>query len=309
MALTPVGICPMPLDFSCTKQKAKTKLTETCQSTKYTKVGHPSQSNSMNRVLEGNVATNEGSWSQPILLSVLAGASTSLGAAVVLVRRSTPLRKAHLAMALSLAGGVMVTVSIFSLLPEALEGADGRLLDVMSYSMLERLFSFVVGCVLYYMLSQCAFPEPQAILGFEEDKYQSNSSNKKEESIALKDMKTSPGSTSLRIRSQASSNIKDEEKAQTYTTNPSQETLHKSLGFTSTVFSSVGVDTSSSVSSWWSSYSSGNDLASADARRAWRMALILFVSLIIHNFPEGLAVAASSMHSPHLGLTTAVAIG
>eukprot|EP00977_Amphora_coffeiformis_P008092 scaffold1814_cov163-Amphora_coffeaeformis.AAC.3 len=268
----------------------------------------PSQSTTMNRLL---TVANEGSWSKPLLLSVLAGASTSLGAAVVLVRRSAPLRKAHLAMALSLAGGVMINVSLFSLLPESLEGSDGVSLDVMSYSMLERLLSFVVGCVLYYMLSKCAFPEPETILGFEEDKRQSISSKGKEESVPFVDMTTSPVSrkTSLRIRSQASSNIKDEEKAATNPSTPSQDAVNKSLGTKLVASSSTGTDTPSSASTWWSSYSSGNDLASADARRAWRVSLILFVSLIIHNFPEGLAVAASSMHSPHLGLTTAVAIG
>ena len=29
-------------------------------------------------------------------------------------------------------------------------------------------------------------------------------------------------------------------------------------------------------------------------QRAWRVAMLLFVSLAIHNYPEGLAVAASS---------------
>jgi len=52
----------------------------------------------------------------------------------------------------------------------------------------------------------------------------------------------------------------------------------------------------------------GKDLPSTEARRAWRVAMLLFVSLAVHNFPEGFAVAASSMHSPKLGMTTAIAI-
>jgi ZIP family zinc transporter len=57
-----------------------------------------------------------------------------------------------------------------------------------------------------------------------------------------------------------------------------------------------------------SRYSSGADLQTDDARRAWRVAMLLFISLAIHNFPEGLAVAVSSMHSQRLGVTTTIAI-
>jgi len=55
-------------------------------------------------------------------------------------------------------------------------------------------------------------------------------------------------------------------------------------------------------------FSSGADLHSPYARRAWRVTMLLFISLAAHNFPEGLAVAASSLHSHQLGLTTALAI-
>jgi len=55
-------------------------------------------------------------------------------------------------------------------------------------------------------------------------------------------------------------------------------------------------------------YFSGSDLSSTEERRAWRVVMLLFVSLTAHNFPEGLAVAASTMHSKHLGLTTTLAI-
>jgi hypothetical protein len=55
-------------------------------------------------------------------------------------------------------------------------------------------------------------------------------------------------------------------------------------------------------------YSSGSDLSSPEAPRAWRSAMILFVSLAVHSFPEGSAVAAPTMHPPKLGITTAIAI-
>ena len=37
------------------------------------------------------------------------------------------------------------------------------------------------------------------------------------------------------------------------------------------------------------------------------MYLLLFISLAFHNFPEGLAVAASTLHSQKLGFTTTIA--
>lgn len=43
-------------------------------------------------------------------------------------------------------------------------------------------------------------------------------------------------------------------------------------------------------------------------RRSWRVAMLLFVSLLAHNFPEGLAVAASARESPQLGLTVTIGI-
>lgn len=253
---------------------------------------------------------SNGVWSQSLLLSVLAGASTCLGAAVVLVRRSAPLRKAHLAAALSLAGSVMITVSIFSLLPEALEHPNsGEFISLTSWTMLERILSFVVGCFLYYLLSKCAFPEPEAILGFEDSEEPKNQQlllQQQEESVPLVEVKKTPDrKASLRIRSQASSGIKsakDEERASTATSS------HGSASPLETDWSSENERNSSSAG-WWTSVSSGNDLASNDAKRAWRVTILLFISLAVHNFPEGLAVAASSLHSSHLGITTAVAIG
>jgi zinc transporter, ZIP family len=45
-----------------------------------------------------------------------------------------------------------------------------------------------------------------------------------------------------------------------------------------------------------------------ESQRAWRVSMLLFTSLLCHNFPEGCAVAASTTVSPKLGWTTALAI-
>ena len=57
-----------------------------------------------------------------------------------------------------------------------------------------------------------------------------------------------------------------------------------------------------------SRYSSGEDLETKESKRAWRVAMLLFLSLSVHNFPEGLAVAASAMNSPQLGLKVTIGI-
>lgn len=46
----------------------------------------------------------------------------------------------------------------------------------------------------------------------------------------------------------------------------------------------------------------------SDKRKHGRLAWLLFVSLTMHNFPEGLAVAISSMHSTKVGLVVMIAI-
>lgn len=56
------------------------------------------------------------------------------------------------------------------------------------------------------------------------------------------------------------------------------------------------------------SFTRGSDLATSEQRKANRVAMLLFFSLLIHNFPEGLAVAASALESQELGMTVTVGI-
>lgn len=58
----------------------------------------------------------------------------------------------------------------------------------------------------------------------------------------------------------------------------------------------------------WQSWASGEDLHDKDAKRAWRVAMLLFVSLAAHNFPEGLAVSAAALETDKLGITVTIGI-
>jgi ZIP family zinc transporter len=46
----------------------------------------------------------------------------------------------------------------------------------------------------------------------------------------------------------------------------------------------------------------------SEQKRSWRVALVLFFSLLAHNFPEGLAVAASALESYQLGWAVTLGI-
>lgn len=48
--------------------------------------------------------------------------------------------------------------------------------------------------------------------------------------------------------------------------------------------------------------------SAADKVRLWRVAVVSFVTLSLHNLPEGCAVAISSMNSGQMGMRMAVAI-
>ena len=124
----------------------------------------------------------EKSWT-PLILSLMAGLSTSLGAAVVFCaapsstsksdgsrnQKGSVISHARMAFALSMAGSVMVTVSLVSILPESFsdEETGTQFLAIGSRLFMERCISFAVGGALYLALSKCAFPEPDSILGLE----------------------------------------------------------------------------------------------------------------------------------------------
>lgn len=338
-------------------------------------------------------------WRTPLLLSFLAGLSTCLGAAIVFCaeRRNQHqqqtngqqtssqhhrvLGHGHLAFALSLAGSVMITVSVASILPECFANIVGVGVDDDNHNpytensgavdhhpreppvfvafgsalFLERCLAFAIGCGLYLVLSKCAFPEPDAILNWDggttassgttlavvqdaeaqsnlllastcdSDSGTSSSNNntsttttttsavyRKRQGVYtpasqgdLVATNAPTGEDGLRLRNNSS---EDMQALDTIHLNNSEDKAKSEI--TRRRNSGCGIAGVRQRLRIWAQWLGGSDLApqNIEARRAWRVAMLLFVSLTVHNFPEGLAVAASTMHSQRLGITTTVAI-
>jgi zinc transporter, ZIP family len=353
---------------------------------------------------------NDTDWTTPLLQSTLAGLSTCLGAAIVFCTRRPVvngkqrngsgrsgggLGHEHLAFALSLAGSVMITVSVASILPECfavdndvgdLKGADGTpstihylYTPIGSPLFWERCIAFGIGCALYLLLSKCAFPEPDAVLGLTSDSDAHTTTSLSLVQSSSFEESTAP--LSPRSNTAGNSSTASYRKTRTHHRNHASDSELFPLTSNGTLMrhneeisisSSFGPLTNACMVEGGTSstgntplkrfvaphesfkkatgpgqrhccgslgasarqclhWMRGNDLTSSaaaavplgstnhpsldgtvaaalEARRAWRVAMLLFLSLTVHNFPEGLAVAASSLQSARLGWTTTVAI-
>lgn len=295
----------------------------------------------------------------PLLLSTLAGLSTCLGAAVVFWTKPPPIKKngvdvdgyhrtktirmdKQLAFSLALAGSVMITVSVASILPEAFL-VDGHGSKMVTDEIGQRIFSLGLGCALYLLLSKFAFPEPGAILlePFKDDidvddepqvpdeeiatplpphtslllaKQQSGSKTfqRKRSTLSnIADLVNTNNNTSrvtiIYNNTRASSNISNNTKAEedcyhnndyhndeqsslvTRTTSSSAEDDYQDEYDKTAIHPELSQRNTSQQSSssllfldW-----KGRDLENDEARRNWRVAMLLFISLLVHNFPEG----------------------
>ncbi|EJK57863.1 hypothetical protein THAOC_22051 [Thalassiosira oceanica] len=236
-----------------------------------------------------------------------------------------------MAFSLALAGSVMVTVSVVSIGPECLAAssmpsnaamADEEntffifgitLMPIFSMTFLHRLISFGAGCMLYILLSKFAFPEPDEILSHHLERNNTMDSERTDKSsddesgrgVELQrptgSNEKTAGNSSLQRRGVADDDVElhvqpdSSSKPRTIARRPPNERCCRNGPIASCV-NSMRV------------FSKGSDLASAEARRANRVAMLLFFSLLIHNFPEGLAVAASALESDQLGLTVTIGI-
>lgn len=222
-------------------------------------------------------AINDSNFWHPLYLSSIAGGSTCIGAAIVFLlnNRVSP---ELMSFSLALAGSVMVTVSVISIGPECINGVTS------AWVFAQRLGSFLIGCGLYFLLYKYALPDPEAILGLDDGKdivLGTNASQK-----CLND------ESNIEMSADAESAL---EETEDLLGNSAPEVFFRKQEFNLN---------SQDISSYWN----GKDLETQEKRRAWRVAVLLFFSLLVHNFPEGLAVAASAIQSPSLGVTMTVGI-
>lgn len=269
--------------------------------------------------------SKSGDWLFPLMLSCLAGASTSVGAGIVFVFSASKIRQS-MPFSLSLAASVMITVSVISIGPECLEGAIeyDPTLRVDSGLLFQRIASFALGCGSYYLLSRllAALPEPESF-------------------VTASPTSPSPSPSSLRSPVNADFKNNDEEMqhplASTHyqednprrkiqrskVTNSSSPTKVHRGAIRRSIAREHGHsdDSSNDGHEERNSCDSDDDKRKIsvdfhpttahpheDRRRSWRVTMLLFISLLCHNFPEGLAVVASTVESRELGVTVAIGI-
>jgi len=209
----------------------------------------------------------------PVYLSALAGASTCLGAAMVLrmdngndTNVSSTTTKQRLPFYLSLAASVMITVSVVSILPECLSGVvDFPHLQIIDELLLQqRVVSFGIGCLLYYGLSKFLIPEPEQILQQHQKEKRKRCTAKKENTLSF--LSCSPFH------------------------HDKHHAMDKGIEFGPSTLTTLTTTTE------------------LEQNQSWRVTMLLFVSLLLHNLPEGVAVSASTYHSQQLGFSVAFGI-
>lgn len=198
-------------------------------------------------------ALPDGARRDALLRSLLAGLSTSVGAAVVLLLREAP-STGQMAFALALAGGVMLTVSVVEMFLPQLEHSE---------RWLESIAAGGTGAGAFAALRRL-LPEPEYVHHKEDSDCEEFDSRGGASSSSL-------GRDRSRRRGSSPKDVEDCEMA-----------VSKTM--------------------------SNRDQPLGQQDKNWRLAVLLTVALTAHNFPEGLAVAVSSLSSDHLGLVVMAAI-
>ena len=273
----------------------------------------------------------------PLYLASLAGASTCLGAAVVFFHPTDAnnhriVSPNTMSFSLALAGSVMVTVSVISIGPECLVADDGLLVSLEQF--LQRLVAFCMGGTLYFALSWFAFPEPEELIEVE---LKNSSKIPTDEKLSLvfsridddmdaaekafPEQRDTCNTAVIRSRKKddlhdamnpnvdATGNFTDEFRRDSIKPQASAGARsRKKFEDDVELGGHLKILPSNKPGHSFAQWSSGADLTSNDEKRAWRVAMLLFVSLLLHNFPEGLAVAASALESRKLGITVTIGI-
>mmetsp|Transcript_32422 Transcript_32422/g.48318 ORF Transcript_32422/g.48318 Transcript_32422/m.48318 type:complete len:333 (-) Transcript_32422:289-1287(-) len=258
----------------------------------------------------------------PVYLSCIAGASTCIGAAVVFLHPKTSnesskrqVSNGTMSFSLALAGSVMITVSVVSIGSECLQSdEDGSWIEFGSLQFWQRFFCFSSGCFIYVLLSKCAFPEPEEIIATSilasSDAVtrvgESFDSGEREDS----DVENTTIQTSNKSRSTTVPSRRNNRSTITKTSSSSSldNSSHEQKTIITTTKNKRKDQVKNESKNTFLSWTKGNDLETTQQKRAWRLAMLLFLSLLLHNFPEGLAVAASALESPSLGLTVTIGI-
>ena len=229
----------------------------------------------------------ENDWFFPLLLSCLAGASTCAGAAVVFCVPASTIRHA-MAGSLSFAASVMITVSIVSILPEVLTGlVESRTTtetETTTYPivhtdlLIERGIAFGVGVLAYVLLAkllQC-LPDPDTLYLLDEAAMvagQEEDDCKRQYDLYLseEEEEEDPGTATIRTtRQRRGAGILPSSSSSSHSTEDADVDGDEDL----TAFSK------------------------ARRQRSWRVTLMLFASLLLHNFPEGLCVVRTTSRAP-----------
>lgn len=289
---------------------------------------------------------DDNQW-MPLYLSSIAGASTCIGAGIVFLlprtnsssessRNKRVVPPGMMSFSLSLAGSVMVTVSVISILPECLVENEGGGFVSRDKLFFRALF-FALGWGLYLGLSKIlSVPDPEDLLAsavlplscgegentkiLNANELTAEASNEDYEHSGPINNETSEFLPATKSNNE---NGSEEDKNKSLVISPSRRNddgvRSRKATFNSSatkkgnnvdntnltwVMSSISSSGSTKISEW----TSGKDLETKDQRNAWRVAVLLFFSLLFHNFPEGLAVAASALESEKLGITVTIGI-
>lgn len=244
-------------------------------------------------------------WMFPLMLSFLAGASTCVGAAIVFCFDAKQIEQS-MTFSLSLAASVMITVSVISIGPECLEHVvtfnDSTHVTIDLWLMGQRLLSFGAGCFGYWLLSKAlaAFPEPESFFVKSNQQPQSPSSapntgnsikysKTTKNSDIRKDEEDQDGSSEtislMHLRRSTSGDSTEHQSSSTPKqprSSPTNASRNLSMRRTpSNILEEVTFDNYESKQ---------NKQDASSKKRSWRVAMLLFFSLLFHNFPEGLAV-------------------
>mmetsp|Transcript_9757 Transcript_9757/g.13785 ORF Transcript_9757/g.13785 Transcript_9757/m.13785 type:complete len:434 (+) Transcript_9757:52-1353(+) len=282
----------------------------------------------------------EDDYLTPLYLSCLAGASTCIGASIVFFQPTVLKRDEHtgnvtkgkvvppgtMSFSLALAASVMVTVSVVSILPKCIrdpsldEDAPFQFIPILSPEILFRLISVITGAASYvYLGNKFAPPDPEDIITeslVSNDCEMTSPKHDGSHDLAEGDKSFDEISTDQNTKKFSSEHVltvHEEEKVRMRLLSSSPQTTRNEMKGADNdndngKLKICAVSTFTNKVATLLSSATGSDLETKDQRRAWRVTILLFYSLLFHNFPEGLAVAASALESQKLGITVTVGI-